>query len=63
MVIERKNLCKRGFLVEKVSIHKGFLYNTKDLRPKNKVANVVHDRLIVYEKERGNIISKAQGDP
>ena len=49
--------------MEKVSIHKGFLYKAKDLRPKHKVANVVHDRLIVYEKERGNITSKAQGDP
>ena len=35
----------------------------KDLRLQNKVAKVVHDRLIIYEKERGDDISEAQGDP
>ena len=28
-----------------------------------KVAKVVHDKLIVYEKDRGNDISEAQSDP
>ena len=28
-----------------------------------KIAKVVHDKLIVYEKDRGNDISEAQSDP
>ena len=35
----------------------------KDLRLQNKVAKVVHDRLIIYEKERGDDISEARRDP
>ena len=35
----------------------------KELGSQNKVAKVVHDKLIVYEKERGSDISEAQGDP
>ena len=47
---------------ETESIRKGLLQKAKDLRSQNKVAKVVHDRLI-YEKERGNVISETQGDP
>ena len=39
------------------------LKEAKDLRSQNIVAKVVHDTLIVYEKERGNDIFEAQGDP
>ena len=35
----------------------------KHLRSQDKVAKVVHDKLIVYEKERGNDISETQGNP
>ena len=48
---------------ETESIRKGLLQKAKDLRSQNKVAKVVHDKLIAYEKERGNNISEAQGDP
>ena len=48
---------------ETASIRKGLLQKAKDLRSQNKVAKIVHDRLIVYEKERGDDISEAQGDP
>lgn len=47
--------------MEKVSIHKGFLYKAKDLRPKNKVANVVHDRLIVMKKTEETLFLKHKG--
>ena len=52
-----------GFSVETASIRKDLLQKAKDLRLQNKVAKVVHDKLIVYEKERGNNFSQAQGDP
>ena len=48
---------------ETESIRKGLLQKAKDLRPQNKVAKVLHNKLILYEKERGNDISEAQGDP
>ena len=56
-------LVNEDFLEETANICKGLLQKAKDLRSQNKVAKVVHDRLIVYEKERGNDISEAQGDP
>ena len=34
-----------------------------NLQSQNNVAKVVHDRLIIYEKERENDICEAQGDP
>ena len=51
------------FSEETASIQKSLLQKAKDLRSQNKVAKVVHDKLIVYEKERGNYIPEAQGDP
>ena len=42
---------------------KGMLQKARDLSSQNKVVKVVHDRLIVHEKERRNGISEAQGDP
>ena len=39
------------------------LKKAKDLRSQIKVAKVVHDKLIVYEKERGNDTYEAQVDP
>ena len=66
---EKKKLWKetvfvnKDFSEETASIRKGLLQKAKDLRLQNKVAKVVHDKLIVYEKERGSDISEAQGDP
>ena len=51
------------FSKETASIRKGLLQKAKDLRSQNKTAKVVHDKLTVYEKERRNDISEAQGDP
>ena len=48
---------------ETASIRKGLLQKAKDLQSQNKVAKIAHDKLIVYEKETGNNISEAQGDP
>ena len=50
---KEKVILNEDFLEETASIHKNLLQKAK----------VVHDRLIVYEKERGNDISEAQGDP
>ena len=60
---KEKIFINEAFAEETASICKGQLQKAKDLRSQNKVAKVVHDRLIVYEKERGNDISEAQGDP
>ena len=43
-------LVNEDFLEETANICKGLLQKAKDLRSQNKVAKVVHDRLIVYEK-------------
>ena len=48
---------------ETTSIRKGLLQKAKDLQSQNEVAKIAHDKLIVYEKERENNISEAQGDP
>ena len=48
---------------ETAIIRKGLLQKVKDFRSQNKVAKVLHDKLIVYEKERGNELSEAQGHP
>ena len=61
---EKKLWKKKIFVNEDVpeeaaSIRKGMLKKTKDLRSQNMVAKVVHNRLIVYEKQRGNDISEA----
>ena len=48
---------------ETASIRKGLLQEAKDLRLQNKVAKVLYNKLILYEKETGNDISEAQGDP
>ena len=50
-------------LEETASINKGLLQRAKELRLKNLFANIVHDRLIVYEKEKGNGISESQWNP
>ena len=47
---------------EPASICKDLLQKAKNLRFQNKVVNIVHDRLISYEKERGSYYSEAQGD-
>ena len=60
---KEKVFVNENFSEETASIRKGLLQKAKDLRSQNKVAKIVHDRLIVYEKERGNDISEAQGDP
>ena len=58
-----KVFVNEDFSEETASIRKDLLQKAKDLRLQNKVAKVVHDKLIVYEKERGNDISEAQGNP
>ena len=58
-----KVFVNEDFSEETASIRKDLLQKAKDLRLQNKVAKVVHDKLIVYEKERGSDISEAQGDP
>ena len=60
---KEKVFVNENFSEETASIRKGLLQNAKDLRSQNKVAKVVYDKSIVYEKERGNDISEAQGDP
>ena len=60
---KEKVFVNEDFSEETASIRKDLLQKAKDLRLQNKVAKVVHDKSIVYEKERGNDISEAQGDP
>ena len=60
---KEKVFVNKDFSEETASIRKGLLQKAKDLRSQNKEAKVVHDRLIVCEKQRGNDISEAQGDP
>ena len=60
---KEKIFINEDFSEETANIRKGLLQNAKDIRSQNKVAKVVHDKLIVYEKERGNYISEAQGSP
>ena len=49
---KEKIFINEDFPEETASIRKGLLQKAKDLRSQNKVAKVVHDKLIVYEKER-----------
>ena len=51
------------FSEEKASVRKGMLQKAKDLWLQNKVAEILRDKLIVYEKERGNTISETQCNP
>ena len=60
--MEGKTFVNEDFSGETASIRKGLLQKAKDLRSQ-KAATVMHDKLIVYGKERGNDISEAQGDP
>ena len=60
---KEKVFVNENFSEETASIRKGLLQKAKDLRSQNKVAKIVHDRLIVYKKVRGNDISEAQGNP
>ena len=57
---KEKIFVSKDFSEETASICKGFIQKAKDLRSQNKVAKVVRDRLIVYEKDRGNDIFEAQ---
>ena len=58
-----KIFVNEDFLEETASICKGLLQKARDFwSQNNKVAKFVHDKLIVYKKERGNDISEAQGD-
>ena len=57
-----KIFVNEDFLEEIASICKGLLQKARDFWSQNKVAKFVHDKLIVYKKERGNDISEAQGD-
>ena len=58
---KEKIFINEDFSEETASIRKGLLQKAKDLQ--NKVAKVVNDKLIHYEKDRGNDISEVQGDP
>ena len=60
---KEKVFVNENFSEETPSIRKGLLQKAKDFGSQNKVAKVVYDKSIVYEKERGNDISEAQGDP
>ena len=60
---KEKVFVNENFSEETASIRKGLLQKAKDFGSQNKVAKVVYDKSIVYEKERGNDISEAQGDP
>ena len=60
---KEKIFLNEDFSEETASIRKDLLRKAKDLRSQNKVAKIVYDRLIVYEKKTGNDISEAQGDP
>ena len=60
---KEKIFIKEDFSKETASISKDLLQKAKDLRSQNKVARIVHDKLIVYEKERRNDISEAQDNP
>ena len=59
---KEKVFVSEDFSAETASIRKGFLQKAKDIGSQKKAAKVVHDRLIVYEKQRENDISEAQGD-
>ena len=60
----KKNMfVNEDFSKETASIREGLLQKAKDVRSQNKIAKVAHDKLTVYEKERRNDISEAQGDP
>ena len=60
---KEKIFIKEDFSKETASIGKDLLQKAKDLQSQNKVARIVHDKLVVYEKERGNDISEAQDNP
>ena len=60
---KEKIFLNEDFSEDTASIRKDLLRKAKDLRSQNKVAKIVYDRLIVYEKKTGNDISEAQGDP
>ena len=60
---KEKIFVNQDFSEERASIRKRLLQKTKELRLQNNAAKVLHDRLVVSEKEKGNCISEAQGDP
>ena len=55
-------LVNEDFSEETASIRQELPLKIKDLRSQNKVEKVAHNRLIVYEKQRGNNFSEAQRD-
>ena len=55
----KKIFVNEDFSEETAFTRKDLLQKTKDVRSQNKVAKVMHDRLIAYEIERGNDISEA----
>ena len=55
--MEGKNLCKRGSFRGGSQHLQGLTVERKDFRSQNKVAKVVHNRLIVYEKESRKVPS------
>ena len=60
----RKKSCKRGFFGgDNRPSYRLATESKRSSIAKNKVAKVVHDKLIVHEKERGSDISETQGDP
>ena len=61
--MEEKVFVNEDFSEQTASIRKSLPQKAKYLRLQCKVAKVAHDRLIVYEKEKRNDISEAQGDP
>ena len=58
----KKLFGNENFSEETAGIHKGLLQKTKDLLSQNKVAKVVHGKLIFFEKERGSDIFETQGN-
>ena len=59
---KEKIFVNEDFSEKTASIGKSLLQKAEDLRSQNKVKKVVHNKLIVYEKERGNDISETKGD-
>ena len=60
---KEKIFVNQDFSEETASVRKRLLQKTKELRLQNNAAKVLHDRLVVSKKEKGNCISQAQGDP
>ena len=55
---KEKIFVSEDFSEETASICEGLIQKAKDLRSQSKVEKVAHDKLIVYEKERGMVFLK-----